>query len=111
LSQLFEPFLSLVSAVPGLRAVLAVILIFFLPGFAWTLVLFPRVNLIERITLSIALSIALITLSIIVLFYLFGIKITGTNSVIVMLLITALGAAAYAAKRLLLRRQVGANED
>ena len=52
------PLFSIFEAVPGFRALLGIIIVFFLPGFAWTLVFFRGINVLERVGLSIGLSIA-----------------------------------------------------
>lgn len=74
-----------------LRAVFGFILVLFVPGFAATWALFPRkgeVDIIERIALSIGLSIALVVLSIYLMNTLFGIPINLVNSLLVIFLIT-----------------------
>jgi len=88
------PFLERLSVI---RALLGFILIFFLPGFAWTLVFFKgkQINVIERIALSFGLSIASVTLSIFALNLLFGIRITGFNSAMVILTITTIPLILY----------------
>jgi len=80
-----------------IRALLGIMLVFLLPGFAWSLVFFKgkKINLIERLGLSIGLSIALVTLSIFALNVLFGFKITGFNSAIVIITITAIPLTFY----------------
>ena len=82
------------------RGILGFILVFFIPGFAWTLVFFKRVNLLERIALSFGLSIAVVTLSILVLNKLIGIRITGLNSVLIILVITVVPIVIYYLNRL-----------
>lgn len=74
---------------------------FFLPGFAWTLVFFSgkQVNIVERTALSFGLSIAIVTLSILVLNRLFGVSITGFNAVLVILVITIIPVVIYYLKR------------
>ncbi len=110
-SQLFGSILTLAEGLPVLRAILGVILVFFLPGFAWTLVFFSRVNIIERVVLSFGLSIAAVTLSIIVLNVLFGIRINGANSLLVIIVITVAAVAVYFLKRLASRRRKAVNGD
>jgi uncharacterized membrane protein len=109
-SQLFGPFLPVLTGAPWLRAFLGIILVFFLPGFAWTFVLFNRINIIERLALAIGLSIALVTLSIIVLNVLLRVRINGTDSVLTILGITAVGVAIYLLRRLR-RRPADADGD
>ena len=98
--QMFEFALPFLERLPTVRAILGVILVFFLPGFAWTLVLFKQVNIIERIALSFGLSIALVTLSIIILNVLLKIRITGLNSLLIIIVIVILPIAFYYLKKL-----------
>ena len=87
-----------------IRGILGFILMFFIPGFAWTLVFFRQVNILERIALSFGLSIAVVTLSILVLNKLIGIRITGLNSVLIILVITVVPIVVYYLNRLRSRR-------
>ena len=87
-----SPFLD---SVPIIRAVLGFALVFFLPGFAWTLVFFRQVNVVERVAISIGLSIALVTLSILSLNRLLGMSITGVSSVVVIVVITVIPVVIY----------------
>ena len=100
IGQVFEFALPFLDRLPALRAVLGFILVFFLPGFAWTLVLFKRVNIIERVALSFGLSIALVTLSILVLNLLLDVKVTGINSLLIIIVIAIIPLAVYYLKRL-----------
>lgn len=86
---------------PGIRAILGFILVFFLPGFAWTLVFFRQINPIERVALSLGLSIAIVTLSILSLNKLVGVRITGFNSVLIIMMVTIIPLAYYYLKRLI----------
>jgi uncharacterized membrane protein len=103
IGQIFATFLPALEAVPWLRAGLAIILVFFLPGLAWTLVLFQHINIIERLALAIGLSIASVTLGILLLNVLFDVRINGVNAVLTILAITAAGVAVYFIRRLLRR--------
>ena len=98
------PFLD---SVPVIRAALGFILAFFLPGFAWTLVFFSskQINIIERLALSFGLSIAAVTLSILALDKLLGMRITGSNAVLVIIVITVVPVAFYLLKRLMSKRE------
>jgi len=96
------PFLE---RIPVIRAILGFILVFFLPGFAWTLVLFRQISTVERIALSLALSLAAVTLSLLVINFLFGIRINGLNSVIVILVITVVPIVVYYFTRRLRQRK------
>jgi uncharacterized membrane protein len=91
---------------PAIRAILGFILVFFLPGFAWTLVFFSRrqINIVERLALSFGLSIALVTLTILALNLLFGVRITGFNAVLIILTITIIPVVLYYLKKLVKRR-------
>ncbi len=79
-----------------LRAVTGFILVMFLPGYAFSYALFPgkEIDLLERIALSIGLSISLVVLSILVLNTLFGVAIDLINSLLVILAITLASALA-----------------
>ena len=98
--QIFEFAFPFLERLPVIRALLGFILVFFLPGFAWTLVFFKQINLIERIALSFGLSIAVVTLSILALNVLLGISITGLNSLLIIIVVTIIPVALYYLKRL-----------
>ena len=100
MGQLFDFIVPFFNNVPIIRAILGFILVFFLPGFAWTLVFFKQVNITERIVLSFGLSIALVTLSIIVLNVLLGIRVTGFNSLLIIIVIAIIPLVFYYLKRL-----------
>ena len=70
------------------------ILVFFIPGFAWSLLFFKQLKMLERIALSFALSIVLVTLSIFFVNRL-GLRITGLNSVLIIIVVTILPVVAY----------------
>ena len=97
--QIFEFAFPFLERLPAIRAILGFILVFFLPGFAWTLVFFKQINAIERIALSFGLSIAVVTLSIISLNVLLGIKITGFNSLLIIIIVTIIPVVFYYLKR------------
>ncbi|MFC1907296.1 DUF1616 domain-containing protein [Chloroflexota bacterium] len=98
------PFLD---SVPAIRGIFGFALVFFLPGFAWTLIFFDgrQINVLERLVLSIGLSIATVALSILAANRLFGLSITGTNSVLVILVITAIPTAWYYLKGIIGKRR------
>ena len=104
-SQLLETLVPTSGGLLVVRAILGVVLVFFLPGFAWTLVFFRKVNIIERIAISIGLSIALVTLSIIVLNVLFDIRINGFNALVTIIVMTIIPAGIYFLRRYLARRR------
>ena len=100
IGKLFETMLPFLDRLPAIRAILGFIIVFFLPGFAWTLVFFKKIRVIERVALSFGLSIALVTLSILVLNLLFGIKITGLNSLLIIIVVTIIPVLCYYLKKL-----------
>jgi len=80
-----------------LRAVLGFIYVLFIPGFTATWALFPdesEIDWIERITLSMALSIALSVLPVMFLNYWPGIPVTTPTVFFIILAVTLFCAAA-----------------
>ncbi|MFC1909206.1 DUF1616 domain-containing protein [Chloroflexota bacterium] len=100
MEQFFASVLPFLDSIPVIRAILGVILVFFLPGFTWTFVLFKQINVIERIVLSIGFSIAMVVLVIIVLNVLLGVKITGVNSLLTIIVLAVIPLPIYYLKRL-----------
>lgn len=105
LRELFGFVFPFLERLPIIRAILGFILVFFLPGFAWTLVFFKQINVIERVTLSFGLSIVVVTLGLLLLNRLIGISITGFNSVLVIVGITVLPVLVYYLNRLVKRKK------
>ena len=93
LNELLDFAVPFAEQFPALRAVVGFIIVFFLPGFAWTFVFFSKISVIERIVLSLGLSIAIVTLGILVLHILFNMTITGSTSLITIALIIVLAVA------------------
>lgn len=81
------------------RGIFGFVLVFFIPGFAWTLVLFHRLNVLERVVLSFGLSIAVVTLSIFALNTLLHVSITTLHSLLIILAITVVALGIYAFQR------------
>ncbi len=104
--ELFRLALPFLEGLPVIRALLGFILVFFLPGFAWTLVFFKgkQINVVERIALSFGLSIAVVTISLLSLNILIGIRITGFNSVLVIIAATIIPVVFYYLNKLIHRR-------
>lgn len=102
---LVMPFLD---RVPVVRALLGIILVFFLPGLAWTLVFFrgKQINFIERFVLSIGLSIALVTLSILAANVLFNVTINGANNVMIISALIVVPLIIYGLNKLIGRGRV-----
>ena len=69
-------FFSFFESLSVIRGIPDFILVFLVPCFAWTQVFFKQVNVLERIALSFGLSIAVVTLSILALNKLIGIRIS-----------------------------------
>jgi uncharacterized membrane protein len=103
--DLFGFVIPFLERLPVVRAILGFILVLFLPGFAWTFVFFRQISIIERIVFSFGLSIAIVTLSILLANLAFGMKITGFNSLLVIIVVTILPVAIYYVTRLVKRRK------
>ncbi|MFC1906236.1 DUF1616 domain-containing protein [Chloroflexota bacterium] len=95
MSEVINIILRLLDYVPVIRVIISFVLILFLPGFAWTLVFFKKLKVVERIVFSFGLSLAIVTLSILVLNVLFKVRITGFNSFIVIILATVIPLTIY----------------
>ena len=82
------------------------LLVFLLPGLAWTLVLFSgrQISIVERLGVSFGLSIAVVTLGILALNSLIRLRLTGFNSVLVILAVTIIPVVFYYLKKLLVKR-------
>lgn len=90
-----KEFLALLDSLPMVRAVLAFLLVFFLPGLVWSFVFLRRLNFIERVVFSLALSIALVTLSLFSANRLLGMRLSGFNSALVITVVTILPVFVY----------------
>ncbi|MFC1992218.1 DUF1616 domain-containing protein [Chloroflexota bacterium] len=97
LRSLFDIALPFLERVPAVMGILGFILVFFLPGFAWTLVFFKgrQLSIIERVAISFGLSIAVVTLSILVFNVLIGVRINGFNSLMIILVVTIIPLVFY----------------
>ena len=107
IGEIIASIFPLLDHVPPIRALLGFILVFLLPGFAWTLVFFSgrQINIVERLALSLGLSIAVVTLSIIALHKLIGMSIIVSHAILVIIAITVIPLAIYGLKRLTLKRE------
>lgn len=94
LKELSGAFLPFLDNIPAVRVILGTILVFFLPGFAWTIVFFRQLKPLERIPISIALSIVVVTLSLLFASRIFGMVINGFNAVLIIVMATVLPVAA-----------------
>ncbi|MFC1946511.1 DUF1616 domain-containing protein [Chloroflexota bacterium] len=106
IKELFNWAVPVIDTVPVIRAVLGIILVFFAPGFAWTLVLFKQVNHIERLVLSFGLSIALVTLSVLGLNVVINMRITGLNALLIILLLVIIPLIIYFTRRYVHKREI-----
>ncbi|MBI4187793.1 MAG: hypothetical protein HY529_01150 [Chloroflexi bacterium] len=98
----------IIERLPVVRAILGFILVFLLPGLTWTLIFFRQINIIERVALSLGLSIVVVTLSLLFTSRLFGMSITGANSVLVILTVTILPVFVYYLNKLIKRSKTKA---
>lgn len=97
LRAFFNALAAVMDELPLIRAVAGSILVFLVPGFAWTLVFFGwrQINIIERLAISLGLSIAVVALSIIALNLTVGVRINGFNSVLIIMVVTAVPLAFF----------------
>ena len=81
---------SYMDIISVLYMVFGLVFVLFIPGFAWSFAFFKKeeIDVIERIALSFGLSIALVSLSVFYLNYLFYVKINAVNSSVVILVLT-----------------------
>ena len=105
IKDIFEFAFPFLERLPVIRAILGVLFVFFLPGFAWTLVFFrgKQINTIERIALSIGLSIAIVVLIALFLNKLIGARISGFNSVLIIIVAIVVPVVIYSISRLIKR--------
>ncbi|MCD6359153.1 MAG: DUF1616 domain-containing protein [Dehalococcoidia bacterium] len=105
LTGIMDFALPVFGFLPGLRATLGVILVFFLPGFCWTLVFFRgrQVTVVERIALSFGISIAMVTLSIFAVNRVAGVAINGVSSLVVIIVLIIVPVVYYCVRKFVLR--------
>lgn len=108
LRELFGFAFASLGPLSIIRAILGFILVFFLPGFVWTIVFFKKTSVIERVTFSLALSIVAVTLSFLFISRLIGLRITWFSSTLVIIIVTILPVVAYYLNQLVKRRRGGA---
>ena len=113
IKDIFEFAFPFFERLPVIRAILGVLFVLFLPGFAWTLVFFrgKQINAIERIALSIGLSIAIVVLSALFLNKLIGARISGFNSVLIIIVAIVVPVVIYSINRLIKREQTTSPRD
>jgi uncharacterized membrane protein len=81
------------------RAILGFLLVFLLPGFAWSLVFFKKITFLERAAFSFGLSIALVSLAVFSLNVLLRVPISGTNALIAIAVLTVIPTGIYFIKK------------
>ena len=106
IKELFEWAVPVLDNVPVIRAIMGIILVCFAPGFAWTLVLFKQINHIEILVLSFGLSLALVTLSILVLNAVIDVRVTGLNMLFTIILLIIIPLAVYFTRRYVQKRKM-----
>jgi uncharacterized membrane protein len=87
-----------------LRAILGLILLFFIPGFAFTWAIYTKMtdlSLVARIAISCVLSIAIVMLSSLFLDFALGIETTGLNVTIMLLILSLFFTILYVARVIL----------
>jgi len=82
-----------------LRAIGGFALVFFIPGFAWTLVIFAKLNIVERIVLSFGLSMAIVAMISYIPSKAFGLPITVSTVLISTAATVCIALALYALRR------------
>ena len=102
---LFDSIFPFLEQAVIIRVILSSILIFFLPGFAWSLIFFSQLKVIERLVISVALSIVVVTLTILLANVLFNVPINGFNTVLIITAVTVLPLIGYYSNKLLQRRK------
>ncbi len=111
ITDLFDFIFPFLDSVPVIRAILGFVLVFFLPGFTWSFVFFNRMRVIERVLLSFALSIALVTLSLLFASWLLRITLSGPNSIIIIILITIVPIGIRYLVRFMRKKPDGEGDD
>jgi len=88
-----------VSVLYYLRAIGGFLLIFIIPGLVWTLVIFRKLHIMERIVLSFGLSIAIVTLVNYIPSKAFGLPITVSNVLISIAAVIGLALLLHALRK------------
>ena len=111
IKELFNWAVPVLDTVPVIRAIIGIVLVFFAPGFAWTLVLFKQITHLERLVLSFALSLALVTLSILGLNIMISMQITGLNALLTIFLLIIIPMIIYFAQKYIHKRKGQQTEE
>jgi len=103
ISEILDWLIPVLDSVPAVRGILAFILMFFLPGFCWIKLLFGdnrKMTVIETVALSFGLSIAMVALSLLVVYVFFNVSITSKNALLVILVIIIIPTTLYGLRRI-----------
>jgi len=101
--------LSILFIILGtIRAILGYIFLFFIPGFAITFALYPRITDISpltRIALSLVVSVGAVMAAVLFLDLVLGVDITPVTSFLIILIISVLAGAVWVMEILYLTRR------
>ena len=111
LRGLFEFVTPFLDRAPLVRGVLGFIVVFLLPGFAWTLAFFRKINIQERVLLSFALSIVVVTLSLLFANWIFNVRTTGLNSLLIIGIVTVIPVGIYYLNRFIGHKGADVSEE
>ena len=90
-----------------LKALFGAIFILFLPGFAWSFVIFKKdIQWVERMAISFGLSIAIVPLTVFWLYWLFHVGITLFNTSLTLCILILIPVVYLVTSRPTLRNQV-----
>jgi uncharacterized membrane protein len=89
---------------PAVRAIVAGVFVFLLPGFAWSLVFFKKLTVPERAAFSFGMSITLVVLAVLALNVALQVKINGFNALITIVVLTVIPTGIYFLKKILGRK-------
>ena len=107
---LFEFVTPFLDRAPFIRGVIGFIIVFLLPGFAWSLAFFRKIDILERILLSFTLSIVFVTLSLLFANWIFKVRTTGVNSLFIIIVVTVIPLGIYYIRRVMGREEVDVAE-
>jgi uncharacterized membrane protein len=111
ITEFFNWAAPVLDNVPIIRVIIGIVLVFFAPGFAWTLVLFKQITHLERLVLSFALSLTLVTLSILGLNIVINMRITGLNALLTILALIIIPLIIYFARKYIYKRKTQQTEE
>jgi len=110
IKDLFSWAVPILDDMPIVRVIIGIILVLLAPGFAWTLILFKKITHLERLVLSFALSLALVTLSILGLNIATNMRVTGLSSLLIILLLIIVPLVVYFTQTYVCKRKTRQTE-